>query len=66
LHFELVIMPQIKPDMETFAKIKVVGVGGGGGNAISRMVAANIKGVEFLLKEISNFQLNPNFQIIRN
>lgn len=40
-------MPQIKPDIETFAKIKVIGVGGGGGNAISRMIACNIKGVSF-------------------
>lgn len=40
-------MPQIKPDIETFAKIKVVGVGGGGGNAIGRMMACRIKGVSF-------------------
>jgi cell division protein FtsZ len=30
------------------AKIKVVGVGGGGGNAISRMIAAGLQGVEFI------------------
>lgn len=41
-------MPEIKPDIETFAKIKVIGVGGGGGAAINRMVRSNIKGVEFL------------------
>ncbi len=41
-------MPQVKPDIETFAKIKVVGVGGGGGAAIDRMVAAGIRGVEFV------------------
>lgn len=41
-------MSQIKPDVETFARIKVVGVGGGGGNAVSRMVASKIKGVDFL------------------
>ena len=29
-------------------KIKVVGVGGGGGNAINRMVDAGVKGVEFV------------------
>ncbi len=40
-------MPQIKPDIETFAKIKVIGVGGGGGNAIGRMMACRIKGVSF-------------------
>lgn len=41
-------MAQIKPEMETFAKIKVIGVGGGGGNAISRMFTSKIKGVEFI------------------
>ena len=40
-------MPQIKPDIETFAKIKVIGVGGGGGNAVSRMISCRIKGVNF-------------------
>ncbi len=40
-------MPQIKPDIETFAKIKVVGVGGSGGHAIGRMMACRIKGVNF-------------------
>lgn len=34
--------------METFAKIKVVGVGGGGGNIISRMIESKIQGVEFI------------------
>ncbi len=41
-------MPQVKPDIETFAKIKVVGVGGSGGSAVARMVESNIRGVEFL------------------
>lgn len=31
------------------ARIKVIGVGGGGGNAVNRMIAAGIKGVEFLV-----------------
>lgn len=41
-------MAEIKPDIETFAKIKVVGVGGSGNNAISRMIESKIKGVEFV------------------
>lgn len=41
-------MPQIKPDIETFAKIKVVGVGGSGNNAVSGMFEAKIQGVEFI------------------
>src|SRR5437868_11671740 len=33
----------------TGAKIKVIGVGGGGGNAINRMIEAGIEGVQFLV-----------------
>lgn len=42
-------MAEIKPDIETFAKIKVVGVGGSGGSAINRMMQAKIRGVEFIV-----------------
>jgi cell division protein FtsZ len=41
-------MAEIKPPVETFARIKVIGVGGSGGNAISRMIEAKFKGVEFV------------------
>ncbi|MDX9913828.1 MAG: cell division protein FtsZ [Candidatus Moranbacteria bacterium] len=41
-------MAEVKPDIETFAKIKVVGVGGSGNSAVSRMIDSNIKGVEFV------------------
>lgn len=41
-------MGEVKPNAETFAKIKVVGVGGGGGNAVNRMVEKGIKGVDFV------------------
>jgi len=41
-------MAEIKPEIETFAKIKVVGVGGSGGSAINRMVRSKIRGVDFL------------------
>ncbi len=41
-------MPQIEPTIETFASIKVVGVGGAGGAAINRMVEAGVDGVEFI------------------
>lgn len=39
---------EIKPDVETFAKLKVIGIGGGGGSAVDRMVKSKIKGVEFV------------------
>jgi len=39
---------QIKPPFETFARIKVIGCGGSGGNALARMIEARIHGVEFI------------------
>ncbi|NLU10585.1 MAG: cell division protein FtsZ [Tepidanaerobacter acetatoxydans] len=35
-------------EMEQFANIKVIGIGGGGNNAINRMIDAGLKGVEFI------------------
>nr|WP_290667541.1 cell division protein FtsZ [Ardenticatena sp.] len=35
-------------EIENFAQIKVVGVGGGGSNAVNRMIEAGIRGVEFI------------------
>ncbi|SHG94204.1 cell division protein FtsZ [Thermosyntropha lipolytica DSM 11003] len=35
-------------EMQQFANIKVIGVGGGGNNAINRMIEAGLKGVEFI------------------
>ena len=34
-------------ELKQLAKIKVVGIGGGGGNAVNRMVLSSLKGVEF-------------------
>ncbi|MDO9399758.1 MAG: cell division protein FtsZ [bacterium] len=41
-------MAEVKPVVETFAKIKVIGVGGGGGSAVNRMIEFGIRGVEFI------------------
>lgn len=41
-------MPEVAPAVETFASIKVVGVGGAGGAAINRMIDAGVEGVEFI------------------
>src|ERR1700734_1683371 len=38
----------VEPAIETFAEIKVIGVGGAGGAAVNRMVDAGIEGVEFI------------------
>jgi len=37
-----------QPQAETFARIKVVGVGGGGCNAVNRMITEGIQGIEFI------------------
>jgi cell division protein FtsZ len=34
---------------EPFARIKVIGVGGGGSNAVNRMIEEGIQGVEFII-----------------
>src|SRR5439155_18180235 len=36
------------PEAESFARIKVIGVGGGGSNAVSRMIRAEVRGIEFI------------------
>jgi cell division protein FtsZ len=41
-------MEQIKSDVESFARIRVVGVGGSGNNAVNHMVESKVKGVEFI------------------
>ncbi len=35
-------------EMDQLAKIKVIGLGGGGGNAVNRMIESGVKGVEFI------------------
>lgn len=41
-------MPHVKPEIETFARIKVIGVGGSGGSAITRMMESRVSGVDFI------------------
>lgn len=41
-------MAEIRPEIETFARIKVVGVGGGGNNALNRMIQSSIRGIDFV------------------
>ena len=42
-------MPKIKPEIETFARIKVLGVGGSGRNAVNHMINSKVRGVEFVI-----------------
>ena len=41
-------MPQIKPDVEAFARIKVLGIGGSGKNALNHMINSKVRGVDFI------------------
>ena len=38
----------LRSDSENFALIKVIGIGGGGSNAVNRMIRAEMMGVEFI------------------
>jgi len=41
-------MPQIKPEVESFARIKVIGVGGSGKNTVNHMINCKVRGVDFI------------------
>lgn len=41
-------MPKINPEVESFARIKVIGVGGSGKNALNHMINSKVHGVEFI------------------
>ncbi len=42
-------MKQVKPEIESFARIKVIGAGGSGCNAINHMINSKVKGVDFIV-----------------
>ncbi len=47
-------------NFESGVKIKVIGVGGGGNNAVNRMISTNIRGVEFIAVNTDNQALNTS------
>jgi len=54
-------MPEVKPsEIQTFASIKVVGVGGAGGSAINRMKDAGLSGVQFIAMNTDAQALHNN------
>lgn len=46
-------------EMDQLAKIKVIGVGGGGNNAVNRMIESGVKGVDFIVA-------NTDLQVLNN
>lgn len=53
-------MPNVKPDVEAFARIKVVGVGGGGGNTVTHMIRQKVHGVDFIAVNTDAQDLHHN------
>lgn len=53
-----IILPTENTNSGQPALIKVIGVGGGGSNAVNRMIAANVSGVEFIA-------VNTDVQVLR-
>ncbi|MEK7480155.1 MAG: cell division protein FtsZ [Patescibacteria group bacterium] len=51
---------QVKPDVESYARIRVVGVGGSGGNAVNHMVASHVQGVDFIAINTDAQDLHKN------
>lgn len=47
-------------DVEEFAMIKVIGVGGGGNNAVNRMIDCGVKGIEFIALNTDRQALNSS------
>ena len=47
-------------EMDQIAKIKVIGVGGGGCNAVNRMIESGVKGVEFIVANTDLQVLNTS------
>lgn len=42
-------MPKVNPEIESFARIKVIGVGGSGKNALNHMISSKVRSVEFIV-----------------
>lgn len=53
-------MLQFETNIEDNAQIKVIGVGGGGGNAVNRMIEAGLKGVSYIVVNTDKQALNAS------
>ena len=58
-------MLELDENTEFGANIKVIGIGGGGGNAVSTMINSGLKGVEFIIANTDKQALNSNLADIR-
>src|SRR3989338_1595458 len=65
------IMPNISPEVEAFARIKDIGIGGSGKNAVNHMVSSKVRGVEFIAintdaQDLHNSQAKRKIHIGKN
>ncbi|OGG51584.1 cell division protein FtsZ [Candidatus Kaiserbacteria bacterium RIFCSPHIGHO2_02_FULL_54_11b] len=51
---------QVRPDVESFARIRVIGVGGSGGNAVNHMISSHVVGVDFIAVNTDAQDLHKN------
>ena len=51
-------MPNITPEIEAFARIKVIGAGGSGKNAVNHMINSKVKGVDFITVNTDSQELH--------
>ncbi len=54
-------MPKVDTPIETFARIKVIGIGGSGSNALNHMIESKVKGVEFITMNTDTQDLHKSF-----
>jgi len=64
-------MKQVNPDVESFARIRVIGVGGSGENAVNHMIEQKVKGVDFIAintdaQDLHNSQAKRKIHIGKN
>src|SRR3990170_3012806 len=64
-------MPKVQPEVEAFARIKVIGIGGSGKNAVNHMVSSKVRGVEFIAintdaQDLHNSQAKRKIHIGKN
>ena len=54
-------MEQVKSNVESFARIRVVGVGGSGCNGVNHMITSKVQGVEFIAVNSDAQDLHHSF-----
>ena len=64
-------MPKINPEIESFARIKVIGIGGSGKNALNHMINSKVRGVEFIVmntdtQDLHNSQAEKKVHLGKN